>query len=816
MPCGRFVDGAFEIPVTVDYNASNNELFTEWPRSLQKAAELFYHATDGQLRISRWLIANNSYGLDAAEVVLHDAGEGSYASFGGFGNAAPTLQQVHLMPQVKFNPMTVVHELAHQIFGVRDEYTGEVEEDDIVASPAESTTVIPIDNPARANNALQGVYAAMQQGTLLQRRLVISSTATQVVVDDPPFSFLPSQASPAKVFYQDPNETCHEGPGANPDGYLCLMQEDDNAGSFNDSGIWQPYTGSAPSTDFCSAGNHDPDGDTAQHAALGKSCWETIADTMADRFAYPLDLPDPPDLAPEVGWSQDLAPKLTYLVEERRLALVIDRSGSMGESDKMTNAKAAAQYWVDRLRIDASLGGLDARLALISYNQSAQTHLPLTDGTSLPDDIDDTIAGLQPSGWTNIRAALATARGLLAPSPNDRAATQAVLLLTDGVHNYPDGTEFNPDDIGADSDVVALQEAGVRVFSIGFGEGDDAIDMPTLRALGAATCGNYPFQASDAVGAATLTQLIYDLLLGGLVASEDAGMAAAPPHPADQRPAQPPNKRPPLEKLLDAFKLCLGDLLAPDRHWKSVKGGRPAALARFRVISAYVEEGADRASFTLRFPPKQPLWLYLLAPDGEPHPLDDPNSRQVSRESYEFAVVGKPKPGLWRMVAVRPQPGPAFDFHAFAGVEHRRLVARGGASADNPSGAPVAITAAALWGDRLSGLRVSARVVAPDGSQTTLVLNDDDPHDTGSGSYRAYYEPPFAGRYQGMIRITGSARARPAQMLHRLNHVRIGRGGEKVEGIQVKSEASRFVRVIPFSFWSGERLKVKDKDRRRR
>lgn len=74
MPCGRFKNGVFEIPVTADYNASNQDLYTDCLRSLQKAAELFYSATDGQLRIGRWLIANRSYGLETAEIVLHDVG----------------------------------------------------------------------------------------------------------------------------------------------------------------------------------------------------------------------------------------------------------------------------------------------------------------------------------------------------------------------------------------------------------------------------------------------------------------------------------------------------------------------------------------------------------------------------------------------------------------------------------------------------------------------------------------------------------------------------------------------------------------------
>ena len=632
---------------------------------------------------------------------------------------------------------------------------------------------------------------------MFERRKVDSNTATEVVVESP-FSFLPSEATSPNVEYQDPDATCHEGPGANVDGYLCLMQEFSNADAFDENGAPLPYEGVEPSTDFCSAGNHDPDGDSAQHAELHKSCWEVIADTMATRFDYPLTVPDPPSLLAEANWSPALEPEFISLAEEVRLALVVDRSGSMSEDDRIANARSAARYWVDRLRAEAQLGMVDARLALVSYNHATQQHLDLTAGTDLPDDIDAIIESLQPSGWTNIRDALDVARGLLVPDGAERAATQAVVLLTDGIHNYPDDTT-------ALDNVGALQDTGVQVFSVGFGAGVEAIDEPTLKELGAATGGNYPLAASSASLAELFTGQIYDLLLGGLIASAAGAVGAAPPHAGDQAPSTPARKRPPLTKLLDAFRLGLDDLLSAS------KGAADGARDRFAVIKAYVEEGAERASFTLHFPPKQPLWLYLIAPNGAPHAMTAADTRVVSRDSTEFPVVKAPQPGLWRMVAARPEPGSAIPFHAFAGVAHRRVVVGGGA-ADNPPGAPVVIRAAAVWGDRLSGLRVSARVIAPNDAETTVLLNDVTAKEPDSGIHQGVFVPTFAGRHHGMIEILGRDGASPAQLLHRLNHVRVG-AGKRAERIHVKTEAARFVRLIPFSFCSGERPKLHDAER---
>ncbi len=50
--------------------------------------------------------------------------------------------------------------------------------------------------------------------------------------------------------------------------------------------------------EFCVAGNHDPDHDTAQELIHVKSCWETIASNRkyaaAAPASLPIDLPPPP------------------------------------------------------------------------------------------------------------------------------------------------------------------------------------------------------------------------------------------------------------------------------------------------------------------------------------------------------------------------------------------------------------------------------------------------------------------------------------------------------------------------------------------
>ena len=822
MPCGRFnaTTGGFTLTVAADYDATNQDLYSVWTRALIKAAEQLFHATDGQLRIDGFRVANDSYGLIEAELVLHEAGEGSYATSGGFGAQVFTffpqsLQQVHLMPDCKTYPMIIVHELGHHIFGLGEEYAGP-QFDDTIRAPVpgaidpndvESTTRVLIDNAERANNALVGVYAGLQFGTLLERRLVTASSAEWVDVGAP-FSYLPSQASSPRVFYQDTNATCHEGTEQPPHGFFCIMQTTREAGMFDPfPGGWIPHnpaTG-APGTDFCTTSNHElgditPDTDQSDRNN-GAACWSTIATTMAERFGYPVNPPASPDLSPTPGWSDDLV-AFNYLTSERRVVLAIDHSGSMAESGKMESARQAALYWVTRLRVEANLGLTDTSFALVAFNHEPQVLQSLASAASLAPDLEQQINALQPAGWTNIAGALGQARQQIHPSATDSfAATQAVVLLTDGVHNWPDGTTI-------EAVVPELREHWTQAYSVGLGSpppfGEDAVDMAALESLAASTCASFPLLARTADDAEDRLKEIYDLILNGVVGSQSGMMTPSPADPADRRTVAdaPPRKRPSLGELMKAYGF-------PRPYPRPKRRGN----GRFATMPAYVERGSTRASFTLSFPVKQRLWLFLLDPDGKPHPMTGSDTTLVAMERTEFALVDKPKDGLWTLVAFRPEPGPELRWRAFAGSSNRRLVVQGGAGQANAQGAPVLLRASAVWGDRLSGLDVRARIEGAHGA-TDVTLQESGVAGTGSGHYEAAFVPPDPGRYTGTLRIAGGRGIVPASMWHRLSHSSQV-ADEKDAKVEVKSIGGRFVRVLPFAFWSGTRPKTVDAERRR-
>ncbi len=105
------------------------------------------------------------------------------------------------------------------------------------------------------------------------------------------------------------------------------------------------------------------------------------------------------------------------------IALVIDRSGSMGDEQKLENAKAAAEQLVDRLRPTDTF-------AVIAFDDQAQVLLP-SEPVGHSRGVKARIAALAPGGGTNIYEGLTLgyreARKHAAPEVMSR-----VILLSDG------------------------------------------------------------------------------------------------------------------------------------------------------------------------------------------------------------------------------------------------------------------------------------------------------------------------------------------------------------------------------------------------
>jgi hypothetical protein len=778
MGMGRFKNGRFDIVVVANFAMSATDV-TEWRRSFAKASELFFDASEGQVQLGRIFVCDDSVGLDTAEIILHASGDPSYGTFGKFGQPG---QALHLMPYVKFQVLTHLHEMGHHVWALGEEYAGEavLEAIDTTVVPPNNST-IPLVGSTFGAGALVGNDAILKFGTTLERRGITANTATSVTVS-PAFSQSPVNDSDGNVQYQFPAECAT---AANPN--FCIMENSRSAaGTLDAAGTWTPAAN--PVTEFCTDSNHDPDGNTQQEIRNHDSCWETIK-TRAGFTT--LTIPDPASPGPSTG---STVPDWIVLEKQLRFSVVVDRSGSMASGHKMADAQHGAIYWLEYCAVGTDL------LSVVAYDDQIDTTLVQTEVSTLGGLGGTTAAinALSPRGATNIRDALFRARDQIESLPT-RAAVQVALLLTDGVHNSPSGSsplEALPD----------LQEGGIRVYALGVGSPGD-VDMAPLNALAAGT-GGRSYAVGDNQASLIENKMVESNaeVRGGIITTEPVLFPDSRPGAIDkaigksEKPIDP-RRRPPLDRLLKALRISDVQRLYP-------VGGRPPS-SRAVAIPVDVEDGADRASFTITHPDTVDVWLYLLDPSGAVVDTSPGASatQVASSAPHEFIVVEHPDPGRWTLVAVRMRAGAAFTAHVVAGGENRNLQVFADAPAVNPTGGPVPITATARWGHELTGLKARAIVTAPSGARRAVALHDELADGGGSGQYTGLFTPTENGRHEAIVTVRGSNAASMADPYRQLAHV----DGDSVD---TAVKVPRFVRQVVVDFHAGELPPIRQKPER--
>jgi hypothetical protein len=781
MGLGRYRDGKFDLIVVANYLLTADD-WTAWERSLKKASEILYNASEGQMQFGRLFVCDENIGASIAEIMLHQSEGLSYGLFRGFGMAGMAL---HLMAPIKRDPLVTLHELGHHVWGLGEEYMSSMVSDLLdITSPIRDYRIIPVVDRGLSIDWLverqaRAILQFFRAGDIIfEERLVVANTATTVTVDAD-YSDYTTNAS--EVWYSFP-AACADDPGAN----YCIMEAcHRERGYFDEAGLWHDLP--TPLTEFCTPGNHDLDGDTQQDQWYDKSCWEVILDQPD--FAG-LTMPDPAGSGPTEGWTE---PDWIVLDKQPRLALVLDRSGSMAGGHKMADAQYGAEYW---LRNCVARNDL---LTIIWYDHEITSILDLTDVALLPDletEIDE-IYALEPRGTTNIREALFAALDQV-QSRATRAAVQVALLLTDGKHNTPWGSHAN-------EVIPDYQEGGVRIYSLGVGEAA-LVDMDVLDELAAATGGSsYAVGDDNPIEVERAMIEIHTEVRGGIITTIPAyfPLVIRSPLGAGARPWQPapaPKERVSFQELLHILKIkTIKQVIHPS------KKNRRCLTA----IPVEVEPQCRRASFTLVYPQGRDLWLYLIDPDGNPVDMGAAGVYHcISDAPHEFALVENPQAGRWYMVAVRPHASAGFSFRAIAGGENPHLQVFGGASTNNPLQTPVRLWAMARWGHDLTNLQVSATFTTPLGYRQRLLMTDCRGDERDSGVFEAFYTPSQPGRYRGTIEISNQGNARQARSRHLVAHMTENR-------VTLKSVPTRFVRQVPFYFDVGPRPEVKDVEQAR-
>ena len=775
MGTGRFKNGKFDITAIANFAMTMND-WTEWERCFKKVSEILYNASEGQMSFGNIFVCDESIGLDTADFILYQAGDPSYSS-GTFGNPGSA---VHLMPYVKRQILTIIHEMGHHVWGLGDEYCAPYVYENIDhTNPSINNRTIPILNSGRVDDELstQNAQALLMFGGLYERRNIIADTATSITVDLD-YPDLPTNADDDWVLIQIPAE-CSNVANSN----YCVMEKSRNAaGSFDLAGNWTDAA--HPVTEFCSAINHDPDNDTAQENSHGQSCWETIIERA--EFTT-LAVPNPASGVLPAG---NVEPNWFALDKQSRFALVLDRSGSMASGHKMSDAQYGAIYWLEFCAQGNDL------LTIIWYDHIIDNILDLTEVSTLAglDDEIDAINLLTPRGSTNIRDGLYEALHQI-QTPATRAAVQATLLLTDGKHNTPSGSE-------ASEVLPSFNEEGVRIYTLGVGA-PDAVDMDALDELAEETGGNSYAVGDDEPGfiEAAMVEINAEVR-GGIITTSPESFPDSRKTESDALIKKILSLG--QEKRVNLKEICevLGikdekDLIYPPKKLKSVLSSIPAD----------VEEKCDRVSFSLIYPKGSTLWLYLLDPNGN---FIDMNSSSVnhviSTAPHEFAIIKKPKPGRWHMIAVRAETGIAFKFRAIAGGENKNIQAFGGASTNNCLKAPVRLYASARFKNDISGLHITATIISPKGTKKYITLDDNKYGEPNSGEYEGFVTVDYPGRYHGTIRIENTGKAMTAKPARRILDSQKGK-------IETDKDIPKFVRVIPFYFDSGKRVEIKDTER---
>ncbi|HWL34712.1 MAG TPA: VWA domain-containing protein [Frankiaceae bacterium] len=776
MGIGVVAGDRLKMVVVARFHLSPSE-WAQWKRAFSKFSEQLYDATQGQLQIGDVYFADDNNGSASADVLLYASGDPSFSQ-GRFGTATG---KFHLMPYVKKQVLTFMHELGHNLWGLGEEYARAQTFHPIdTSSPAPDKKTIPISPSSLTTDQLvtEQASALLVIGGQIERHTVVANTSTSITVDTD-FSVLPTDADEDTVFLQRPAE-CATAAGAN----FCIMEKSRSAaGELAPDGTWTPAAN--PVTEFCTDTNHDPDLDTHQETSNHDSCWETI---VTEPGFTSFTLPDPAAAGPATG----SAPVNFFVLDpDPRFAIVLDRSGSMADGTKLPDAKHGAHYWVE---FCAAAGD---RLTVVWYDHEQALLLPLTEVDTLTanqrQQLTQDIDALTPRGSTGIRDALLAALAEVS-SPPTRAATQVAVLLTDGIHNTPWLSQ-------AQEAIPPLRENGLRVYALGVGSPNE-VDMPTLDAIATGTGGrSYAVGTNQPNAIETALVEINAEVRGGIIASIPATLPDARNAPADKRwaVAAREGERPPFKAVAKAFGIEIVD--------GEVRIEREDRVLAVRV---FVEERADRASFTLLHPEGESPWLYLVDPSGTPVEIGEPGHTHVQSDSpHEFSLVDGPKAGWWTVLVVRPSGGSGYTVRVVGGIEHKGLDVVATARASGEDGDVIDVVAGASYGLPLTALRVRCQLTAPSGRTVGFVLDDRDDTGERTGTYRGSFRADEVGLYRGTVRIEGTTVSRHAMALTRVLHLEDG-----AEQLDVTADVPPFRRVVPVQVLVRKQGSVFEPDRR--
>ena len=432
------------------------------------------------------------------------------------------------------------------------------------------------------------------------------------------------------------------------------------------------------------------------------------------------------DLIVTLGSLSDTeASAVQYLEETYDVVLVLDRSDSMNENNKIDAARKAAALLVNELA-DGDQAGF------VVFNNVAELVSPLAQLDSGPgshrEDLESDIAAITAWEWTTIGGGMELAAG--EHDANGIADNQcSFVLLSDGWETSPPGW------VVVQANVV---DNGCPIHVIGFGPGADEDLLQSIA--GSVPGGSYDYAE----------------------ASGSVPLAGLPPGPLAARLARP----------------ALAAAVSWQNNLGRVYDYKATQIAGRQRIQTWAETG--HGEFAIEVDDRADKLVIALAwqtaGQGPVEPvLYDPNGAQApalrrasSLGANEVWEVADPEPGSWMLIVESSSE----EYLVSASVlsDYELYLFTGTPIAGLTQGVHVPILAA-LVGDTgpLTGASVTADVGAPNGQVQTLTLYDDGDHldgEANDGVYGGLYtataqadpetppnpvegqEPKVAGSYQ--------------------------------------------------------------------
>jgi hypothetical protein len=518
---------------------------------------------------------------------------------------------------------------------------------------------------------------------------------------------------------------------SNENTHACIMEFDflkgDRFGPNGDGGVngWAPLEPGIV-TEFCYPGNHT--GGNQQESTHHESCWETMAGEYPELLPIPGSQPGTTPGAPDpIVW--------VLLQQEQRFSLVLDKSGSMGSHNKLSEAQLGANYWINSWEEKDKIG-------VVSFADTGDEVYPLTeitDQTNL-DPIESAIDSITAEGNTSIGGGLRKGLNqILGSSLDVQAASQAIVLVTDGYHN----TGEDPEDVLDD-----LIDNRVRVYVIGIG--------PSIK-----------------------TDLLHKI-------ADDTGGEFRPiTLPID------PNEKTPAEQIRDAL-IEFQAIAHENGEVVVIIPGSTNPGVQEKVVR--IEDECRMATFTLSWRNANDLLhLELLSPDPEqePYKLDSypKNARPIYSEGrpYMGFQVMNPVPGQWTL-RVNPERVEEISYYRlFVFSQNTRLHGSlvSPRKVCNP-GDPITLHFLGHFDRPITGLDVTGTATIPGGKTIPLVFNDETPAD---GVYTATFtQTRRRGMYSFNVAVKGDK--------NRASYARPHWPNESYEGDRIPSFDREYSRTV--------------------